>query len=185
MSTTTEKTRVTPEDLLAMPDGKNFELVNGELVERNMGWNSSWVGGRVHHKLSGFCDAHKTGLVAPGDASYQCFADAPEKVRRPDVSFLAKGRVPPVGQREGHCRVHPDMAAEVISPNDSYVDVEEKVHEYLEAGVRLVWVINPQLRTVRVHRADGTITDLGDNDELTGEDVIPGFRVAVRDVFHQ
>lgn len=183
MSITTDKSHFTPEDLLTLPNGKDYELVNGELVERNMGWNSSYVGGRLHHKLSGFCDAHKVGLVAPGDASYQCFASASEKVRRLDVSFLRKNRVPPKAQREGHCRVHPDMAAEVISPNDSYVDVEEKVREYLEAGVRLVWVINPEHRTVRIHRADGTITDLGVNDELTGEDVIPGFRMRVGELF--
>jgi Uma2 family endonuclease len=176
-------TRYTPEDLLNIPDGKKYELVDGELVDRNMGWESSWVGGRLHYFLSAFCETNPQGWVAPGDSSYQCFPDAPEKVRRPDASFIRFERMPARQRPQGHCPVAPDAAAEVVSPNDLYTEVEEKVAEYLEAGVRLVWVINPATRMVRVHRADGTVTDLGENDELTGEDVIPGFRCHVGDLF--
>lgn len=183
MSTVVEKTAITPEDLLSMADGKDFELVGGELVERNMGWKSSYIGGRLHRWLGNYSEEKGLGRVAPADASYQCFAHTPEKVRRPDVSFLSFERLPLGREPEGHCPVAPDLAAEVVSPNDLYYEVEEKVAEYIAAGVRLVWVVNPATRSVRVHRSDGTVTDLEEADELSGEDVIPGFRCRVADLF--
>jgi Uma2 family endonuclease len=173
----------TPEDLLAMPNGDDFELVGGELVERNMGSESSWIGGRLHHFLSTFCDAANAGWVAPADASYQCFPDDADKVRKPDVSFIRLERLPAEDRPEGHCPIAPDLAVEVISPHDLYSDVENKVDEYLEAGVALVWVIDAPTRTVRVHRADGTLADLQEDDELDGENVLPGFRCLLRDLF--
>ena len=183
MSTVATKQSYTPEDLLTMPDAVSYELVDGELVERKMGWKSSWVGGRVFKLLSIHCDAHDLGWVAPADASYQCYPDAPKKVRKPDVSFIRLNRMPADEEPDGHCRIAPDLAVEVVSPNDFYEEVEDKVEEYLTVGVRLVWVVNPPKRTVRVHRADGTITNLRETDELGGEDVVPGFRCRVSELF--
>lgn len=183
MSTVATKTRITPADLLKMPDGKDYELVDGELVERNMGWNSSRIGGELYFFLRAHNQQTPQGWVVPADASYQCFPDAPGKVRKPDVSFVRFERLSPQHEPTGHCPIAPDLAAEVVSPNDLYEEVEEKVVEYVAAGVKLVWVINPAKRSVRVHRADGTITDLGESDELNGEDVIPGFRCRVGDLF--
>lgn len=89
MNPSTVSQTYTPEDLLAMPNGDDFELVKGELVERNIGWDASWIGGRLHHSLSTFCDAANAGWVAPADASYQCFPDDPEKVRKRQASWPA------------------------------------------------------------------------------------------------
>ena len=183
MSTAVKDQRYTPEDLLTMPDGDFYELVNGKLVERHMGWKSSWIGGRLYHFLSSFCDANPMGWLAPADASYQCFPDDPTKVRKPDVSFIRLERMPPEEELEGHCRIAPDMATEVISPKDLAYEIDQKVEEYLRAGVRLVWVINPETRTVRIYRADGSMSGLRENDYLDGEDVIPAFRCRVGDLF--
>jgi Uma2 family endonuclease len=183
MSTVATKQHCTPEDLLVMPDAVSYELVDGELLEREMGWKSSVIGGEVGFLLKAHCKAHNLGWVAPADASYQCFPDAPNKVRRPDVSFIRLERMPADEEPEGHCRIAPDLAVEVTSPNDLFDDVEEKVEEYLTAGVRLVWVVHPSTRTVRVRRADGTISLLREADELSGEDVVPGFRCRVSDLF--
>jgi Uma2 family endonuclease len=183
MSTVATKQHYTPEDLLVMPDAVSYELVDGELLEREMGWKSSVIGGEVGFLLKAHCKAHNLGWVAPADASYQCFPDAPNKVRRPDVSFIRLERMPAHEEPEGHCRIAPDLAVEVTSPNDLFDDVEEKVEEYLTAGVRLVWVVHPSTRTVRVRRADGTISLLREADELSGEDVVPGFRCRVSDLF--
>ena len=174
--------RFTAEDLLRLPNSINFELVDGQLVERKMGFESSWIGGQLFLLLAAFCNARRLGWVAPADASYQCFPDDPEKVRRPDVSFVRLDRLPG-GPPKGHCGIAPDLAVEVISPNELYSDVEVKVDEYLAAGVRLVWVVDPLSRSVRVHRADGTVTDLREADELSGEDVVPGFRCAIANLF--
>ena len=181
--TTENKTLYTPEDLLAMPDGKNYELVDGRLVDRNMGAESSWIGGRVYLRLSLFCDEHHSGYVWPADNGYQCFAHAPKLVRRPDVSFIRSGRLPGGELPKGYIRIPPDLAIEVVSPNDLASELEEKVEDYQKAGVGLVWVIHPESRTASVYRGDGSVSRLHQDDELSGEDVIPGFRCRVRSLF--
>jgi Uma2 family endonuclease len=180
----TEKTTTyTPEDLLAMPDGKNYELVDGRLVERNMGAESSWIGGNLYFALRSHCNEPGAGWVWPADNGYQCFPHAPKLVRRPDVSFIRAGRFPGGELPKGHVRIPPDLAVEVVSPNDLAYEVEERVDDYLKAGVPLIWVIHPENRTVFIRRGNGTVSRLDQNDELSGEEVIPGFRCAVRSLF--
>jgi Uma2 family endonuclease len=183
MSTVATKTRYTPEDLLKMPDGDRYELVDGELVERNVGQLTSWIGGEIHGRLREHCRGNAHGWVFPADTSYQCFPDAPLKVRRPDTSFIRKGRLPGEMPYEGHCLIAPDLAVEVVSPNDLAEHVEFKVQEYLSAGVRLVWVVYPESRTVHIFRQDGTLAAVRADGELDGEDVIPGFRCRAALIF--
>ena len=183
MSAEVTKQLYTPEDLLVMPDAISYELVNGELVERQSGWNASVIGVNVVVLLMNHCNAHGLGWVVGAGASYQCHPDAPNTVRKPDVSFIRLERMAAGEEPEGHCRIAPDLAVEVISPNELYDAIENKIVEYLIAGVRLVWVVNPSTRTVRVHRADGTGTRLRQTDELSGEDVVPGFRCRVGELF--
>jgi Uma2 family endonuclease len=183
VSTLATEKRHTPEDLLAMPDGDRYELVDGELVERHMGFRSSLIGGEIQRRLANFCLENRLGWVVPADAGYQCFPDDPNRVRKPDVSFVRLDRFPSGQVPEGFATIAPDLAVEVVSPNDLSDAVEEKVEEYLAAGVRLVWVVHPPTRTIHVHRADGTGTILRANDELTGADVIRDFRCRVAEIF--
>ncbi len=182
MSTVLEKT-YTPEDLLAMPDRKSYELVDGHLVERDVSVLSSWVGGRTYRVVDSFVEEHQLGCVWSADLGYVCFPNAPGKVRKPDVSFVRKERLPEGLTSEGYLYIPPDLAVEVISPNDLAYQVDHKVGEYLSAGVPLIWVINPEERTVRIHRRDRSISWLEEQDELSGEDVIPGFRCRVSTIF--
>jgi hypothetical protein len=93
MSTAVEtKTQFTPEDLLAMPDGKSYELVGGQLMVRKMGVESSWVAGRLHSRLDRFCEERGIGWALVPDTGYQCFPYDPGLVRKPDVSFVRYGR---------------------------------------------------------------------------------------------
>ena len=94
MNAMATKTTFTPEELLAMPDGKNYELVDGHLVERKVSTLSSWVAGRLHRYLDEFCDNQHRGWAFPEGTGYQCFPDAPAKVRKPDVSFIRSERLP-------------------------------------------------------------------------------------------
>jgi Uma2 family endonuclease len=184
MSAVAPPTRVTPADLLRMPDRKRYELVNGQLVERKMSLWSSYVGGEIHALLRNFCRPKGLGWVLPEGTGYQCFPDEPFKVRKPDTSFIARERMPLArATEEGFITVAPDLAAEVVSPNDIAYEVEEKVQAFLRAGVRVVWVVIPPTRTVEVHRRDGGGVILREDDELTGDDVIPGFRCRVGDLF--
>jgi Uma2 family endonuclease len=183
MSAVIAKQQYTPDDLLTLPDATCFELVDGHLVERKMSALASWVGARLNRFLGNFCDAHPEGDVFQADCSYQCFLETPNKVRRPDGSFIRKDRLPQEQFLHGHIRIAPDLAIEVLSPNDLAYEIDEKVEDYLRAGVRLVWVVNPEARMVEVHRADGTVTKLHEQDELTGEDVLPGFRCRLSELF--
>lgn len=182
MNVVAEKT-YTPEDLLSMPDRKNYELVDGQLVERNMSVLSSWVGGQLYYELNAFLRQNPTGWAWPADLGYVCFPDAPKKVRKPDVSFIRAERLPEGPTSEGYEHIPPDLVVEVVSPNDLSYEVEAKVVEYLDAGVSLIWVIDPEARTVRVHRRDGTMSWLREADELSGEGVVPGFRCPLSAIF--
>jgi Uma2 family endonuclease len=173
----------TPEDLLAMPAGKSYELVGGRLLKCESGARSSWIGGCVFGQISDFADEHRLGWAFPAGVGYQCFTDDPHKVRRPDTSLIRFGRLPSERLPKGFVLIGPDLAAEVISPKDLVYELEAKIVDYLAAGVRLVWIINPETRTVRIQRANGSLGWLTERDQLEGEDVLPGFRCAVRDLF--
>ena len=183
MSTLTERGTITPEELLEMSDSKQYELVDGQLEEQEVSYLSSLIGVEVTRRLSTHVLEHELGTVTGSDASFQCFGDDPLKVRRPDVAFLARGRLPVEELARGHVTVAPDLVVEVVSPNDYVYELNKKVQEYLRAGVRLVWVIDPENRTLVVYRANRTLAAFKPEDELTGEDVIPGFRCLVQDFF--
>jgi Uma2 family endonuclease len=174
----------TPEDLLTMPEGDRYELVDGRLKERDMSFWSSYVSGNVHYVLNSFNREKKSGWVAPEGATYQCFAHAPATVRKADVSFIRLERMNLVqAMADGHCRIAPDLAVEVLSPKDNAYEVDEKVQDYLRAGTSLVWVVNPLQRTVEVHRRNGPGIILRETDRITGEEIIPGFECQVSEFF--
>ena len=183
MSTATAtKSQFTPEDLLALPDGKSYELVRGQLMERNMGAESSRVGGRLYSRLDRFCEEHNLGIVWPADNGYQCFPHDPDLVRRPDVSFVRRGRLPSDVAPKGWVKISPDLAVEVVSPGDRVYELDEKLADYRKARVPLIWVINPESRTVTVYQIDHPISLLFEDDELSGEEIIPGFRCPIREI---
>lgn len=183
MSTIATNIRYSAEELLTRPDGDAYELVDRELVERKVGAKSSFIAGQVHHRIEDYCRSRCLGWVFPEGTSFQCFPDDPDKVRRADVSFIRFGRLPREQPPEGHIRIAPDLAVEVVSPNDLAYDVDSKVEDYLQAGVRLVWVVNPVTRTVRVHHPDGPGATLPADGDLAGGDVLPGFHCPIRDLF--
>jgi Uma2 family endonuclease len=183
MSTATvTKTVYTPEDLLAMPDDKGYELVDGQLVERKMGIKSTRVGTRLIYLLERFCEDHPVGWTLQAEGGYQCFPHEPGLVRRPDLSFIRYGRFPGGALPEGWSKIRPDLVVEVVSPNETVYELDDKLDDYEKVAVPLIWVINPRARTAMVYRADGTVSRLREDDELSGEDVIPGFRCRVSDI---
>ena len=183
-STLAGRVDVTPEELLAMPDGEHYELVNGVPVARTMSLLSARVEAKVIRRLDGHCEKTELGWVLGPTCGYRCFSWKPGKVRRPDASFIARDRLPPQELwSEGYVTIPPDLAVEVTSPTDEVYDLEEKVEEYLRAGVRLIWVIHPEVRAIQVIRADGSGLRIRSGGELSGEDVVPGFRCPVDDLF--
>lgn len=164
-----------------IPDPHRYDLVDGMLEEKCMGSLSSWVGGELYAHLRDYCRAQNYGWAWHADAGFDCFHS--DTVRFPDVAVMRFGRLPNEELPEGHIEIAPDLVAEVVSPNDRIDDLERKLLDYRQAGVRLVWLVYSALRIARVHRPDRTSTELAETDLLTGEGVLPGFQVRVPDFF--
>jgi Uma2 family endonuclease len=180
MSTTTPL--MTADDLWEMPQNVRHELVKGEL--RTMapaGGEHGAIGSELAGLLWQFVRAHDLGRVFLAETGF-VIARNPDTVRGPDCAFVAKARVPVILPKK-YWDGPPDLAIEVVSPGDTVDEVEEKVDEWLNAGTRLVWIVNPHRRTVTVHRPDKTITIVKPGDTLSGHDVVPGFTCAVNDIF--
>lgn len=175
----------TAEELWALPEepGVRHELVDGELVKvPGAGALHNLIAALVFELLREFVHARDLGLACTDGVGY-ILGRAPDRVRIPDASFMSWERVSDEGVPEGFWPLAPDLAVEVVSPNDRADDVHDKVSEYLDAGARLVWVLWPRRRSVSVHTPRGITRDLGPDEELDGGDVLPGFRVRVAALF--
>jgi Uma2 family endonuclease len=182
MSTTTRL--MTAEELLRMPrDGMRHELVQGELRTRPL--NSAGhgiVAMRASVPVGRYVAEHDLGLSFGAGTGF-LIAQNPDTVLAPDFAFVRRDHIPPTGIPRGYWPGPPDLAVEVVSPTDTLFDVEEKVDEWLAAGVAMVWVVNPKRKTVTVYRSPTSSTILTVNDELDGQDVVPGFRCRVSELF--
>lgn len=147
-----------------------------------MEYHSSRVSGETYFLLRQYCGEHGLGWVAPADAGFRCFPDDPDKVRKPDVSFIRADRMSAAAEPQGYVTIAPDLAVEAISPDEFFDEVLSGVFEYLSAGVHLVWGIEPVTQFVHVYREHGG-SILQRDDQLSGEDVVPGFFVAVAELF--
>jgi Uma2 family endonuclease len=174
------QSRFTPDDVLRLEDEGLFELVGGKLVEKVMSSLASETAGIITARLVNYRDQTGAGKVYP-EQTFQCFPNDPDLIRRPDVAFIVTDRLAQVAE-EGHVTIAPDLAVEVISPNDKIYDLEEKLEDYWSAGVKLVWAVNPKFRWIRIHRPDRSVMERHEADTLTGESVLPGLSVAVGDL---
>jgi Uma2 family endonuclease len=182
----TVKQLVTAEELWEMPEvpGKRFELVRGELVEMpGAGGVHGLLVRLLLRILDPFVVAHDLGEVFADGVGYIIHRH-PDVVRIPDVSFIARARIPEGGIPESYIPFAPDLAVEIVSPTDRAEDVYGKVREYLEAGTRMVWVAWPRYRSVVVYTPNANPRELGPDDELDGGEVLPGFRVRVSELFN-
>jgi Uma2 family endonuclease len=166
-----------------MPEAARYELVNGQLVERVVSMESSRFGGRIVFLLS--LEAERTSEcdIYGSDLGYRCFPFDPDLIRKPDASAIRKDRVASLGGDRGYSPISADLAVEVISPNELYHDVMEKVEEYLQGGFRTVWVVEPSLKAVTIYHLEGGIEYLHENDTITGAAALPGFCARVGDLF--
>jgi len=156
-----------------------YEMIDGELVEMPpMSEEASWIGGQLFAVINQFCMGHGLGRVYPQETVFRGFPGERITIRKPDAAFIQKDRLSPRPSKKD-LTIPPDLAAEVLSPTDTAVDVNRKIEQYLAAGVRLVWVVDPDSRVVFVFRNNGTVSKVRETEELDGEDVLPGFRCPV------
>ena len=174
---------MTAQDLLTMPsDGFRYELVQGEL--RKMapaGHEHGGVAMNIAVPLGMYIKQKNLGRIYAAETGFVLSRD-PDTVRAPDVAFVSKERLTNLN-RKGYFPGAPDLAVEVVSPGDVYAEVEEKVAEWLNAGTKLVWVVNPRQRTLKVHRSLTDITVLTEADVADGGETVPGWRLPVAEMF--
>jgi Uma2 family endonuclease len=178
----TIETITTADQLLTTPGLGRCELVRGELMVMSpAGFEHGQIIGEMTAALVAFVKQHQLGMVMGAETGFQ-IGHNPDTVRAPDVAFVRSDRVPPAPVR-GFFQGPPDLAVEVVSPGDRVGEVAAKVQQWLDAGCSLVWVVDPQVRTVAVYRSRGSTGVVGAAGELSGEDVLPGFRLALADLF--
>jgi len=170
---------MTAEELLHLNlPNRRTELVRGVLVVREpAGYQHGEVAARLLVAIANHVDAHNLGRVFAAETGFT-LARKPDTVRAPDVAFIRTARLPDPAPR-GFAELAPDLAVEVLSPDDRPGEVLAKIADWLTAGARLVWIVDPVRATARVYRADGTESILAERDILHGEDVLPGFELAL------
>ncbi len=180
----TEVQLMTADELLALPrDEFRYELVNGELKKMSpAGHYHGRVTIRLTLPIAQHVREHKLGEVYAAETGFKLGSN-PDTVRAPDIAFIRQQRVAEVGETKGFWPGAPDLAVEVLSPDDTVAEVEEKVSEWLTAGTRQVWVVSAKLRTVTVYRSPIDILVLTEKDLLDGGDLFPDFQIAVKEIF--
>ena len=175
---------MTAEELFDLPDDDyRYELVEGELIRMApTGGEHGVLAVRVAYALQAYVQDNDLGIVSGAETGF-ILRRAPDIVRAPDAAFIAKARIPETGIPKTYWPFAPDLAVEVTSPSDRFSAVQTKIVKYFSAGTRLVWVVEPATRTVYVYRSSHDVQALGEADELSGADVLPGLRYAVKRLF--
>jgi Uma2 family endonuclease len=177
------KTLLTGEDLWKIvADGSRYELSRGELIPMTpVGLQHSWIVARLGMFLTRFVAEHGLGIVGM-EGGFKLQGD-PDTLRAPDIHFVPQARIDKEGITEKFADYAPELAVEVLSPDDKASDIQKKIAEYLAGGVKLIWVVEPTTRTVTVYRSHQDIEVVSADQELTGGDLLPGFHVKVADIF--
>ncbi len=175
---------VTAEELERMPKSDaHIELVKGEIIKTSpAGHDHGEIALTIGSLVREFARRDKLGKAYAAETGF-LLSRNPDTVRAPDAAFVAAERAALQKRDQGFFDGAPDLAVEVMLPEDTIEEVEIKVLEYLHAGTKLVWVVHPRTRTVTVYRSLQNVRMLTINDTLDGADVLPGFAVEVKEVF--
>lgn len=175
---------MTAKELLDLPDdGKRSELVEGEPRETEpAGSEHGAMSLNLGPSLNVHVKQNKPGRNCTAETGFRVAAE-PDTVRAPDAAFVGRERVEAAGKAAGYFPGAPDLAVEVVSPNDRHSEVVEKSLLWLEAGCRMVLVADPELKVVAVYRSGDEIRILAEGDTLDGDDVGPGWSLPVAEVF--
>ena len=184
MTTATVTKLLTADELLRLYSrGVRGELIRGVLHETMpTGQEHGEIVVNLGAELRNFVKPRRLGRLTASDAGVWLERD-PDTVREPDVAFFPAEKIPRGVRVRGYSETVPDLVAEIVSPDDSRSEVRDKALMWLNHGVRMVWVVHPEERTVDVYRPDLAVATLGEDTFLDGGDVLPGFNCAVSAVF--
>jgi Uma2 family endonuclease len=182
MSTTIQL--MTADELFMLPDdGFRYELVKGEIRKMSpTGYEHGVIVVNLTLPLAQHVKANNLGVVCGAETGFT-ITQNPDTVRAPEIAFVRCERTPQTSLTKSYMVGAPDLAVEVLSPSDTVYKVDEKVEEWLSAGVQAVWVVNPRRRTITVYRSSNDVKTLTENDALDGQDVVQGFRCRVAEIF--
>jgi Uma2 family endonuclease len=175
---------MTAEEFAALPlDGLRAELIQGEMVTMPAAFTDHGeTASRLNIIVGHYVLAHRLGKTFAAETGF-LIARNPDTVRAPDFAFIQASRVTPQASTASWGQVIPDLVAEVVSSSDRAGEIDQKVRMWLEAGVRLVWVLYPQAHTIFAYTPDAPVRLLRDGDTLDGGAVLPGFTTNVADIF--
>lgn len=179
------QTLLTADELLTFPDdGYRYELVAGILKQMTpAGGLHGVITGRLHGLLFEYLQQHAAlGILCAAETGFY-ISRSPDTVRAPDVAFIRQSRIPAEGIPDGFWPFAPDLAVEVLSPGDTYDEVQTKVTAWLAAGTKIVWVVSPVRHTITVHTSPSEAHTLAEGDVLKAEDCLPGFECPVAAIF--
>jgi Uma2 family endonuclease len=184
MSASVSFVSLTAEDLpYVMPDEQLCELVAGELVREPLpGAEHGLVAATILGHLFRFVHERRLGQLFAAETGFVLARD-PDTVRGPDAAYVSAERFAATVWRGPFFEGAPDLAVEVLSPGNTRREIAAKVRDYLAAGSRAVWVVDPERRTVTVHRPDREPERLAGSDVLDGGAVLPGFRLPLAEIF--
>ncbi len=178
------ETLLTGDDLLAMGDIGPSELIEGRLVHRSpAGGKHAMCEIGFGRYLDDFVTQHRLGKVMGGEVGIYV-RRSPDTIRAADVAYLSNDRYTR-WKKIGYLDVAPDLIVEILSPDDRWTDVTQKLREYFGIGVRLVWVADPEARMVYTYRSLTDVREFKETDTLPGDDVLPGFNLTVADLFEE
>ena len=169
-----------------MPDDAYYEVVDGEVYRLSgSGMEHGVRGMRLAMPLTMYVYRHNLGEVLHPDTRYVLAEDEAgiRRMRGPDLSFIRRERMPLPPYPPGFVRLVPDLIVEVRSPHDTFSELRRRINDFLDAGTRLAWLVDPLKRTVTVFAPDQEPYTLDTAAELDGEDIVPGFRLAVASIF--
>jgi len=175
---------MTIEDLELLPDdGQHYELIDGELITMPpTGEEHNDSSLSLLRQFLAYVDATGIGQLYIATQGFVLQRD-PDTLLEPDIAIVVSERLRPVEERTGYVPGWPDFVVEIVSPSGRRGRIERKIRTYLDAGVRLLWLVDPPSRSVTIFRIDGSVEVLGQDDTIDGEDIIPGFQASIREIF--
>ncbi len=175
----------TEEDVLEIEarEDRLYELEDGVLVEKPMGWYEAIVALLIGTKLNVYLETNELGQVLGADGSVKIL---PGKVKIPDVSFISWKRFPKERlKRRPIPALVPDLVVEVLSETNTKQEMDNKLAKYFQAGVSLVWYVDPETRSARTYTNATSVTEIPPDGMLTGGDVLPGFELSLHWLFER